>query len=131
MSCMLAITGYKLNIDKLLRFKLVPDTTWVKGEARISSRPNGKKRLTSGAKYLVSDAGFDNFKKQKSDTIKFLKHNKNIITKIMKMKKVDGGTLDFGIEMRDVAAQYDSFCPELIKLAGELGLGIELSQYPK
>ncbi len=38
--------------------------------------------------------------------------------------------LDFGIERRDVAVQCDRLPPELVRLAGSLGLGIELSQYP-
>lgn len=38
--------------------------------------------------------------------------------------------MDFGIARGDVAVQCDYFPPELIRLARELGLGIELSQYP-
>ena len=38
--------------------------------------------------------------------------------------------LDFGIERRDVAVQSDNLSSDLVRLAGSLGLAIELSQYP-
>ena len=43
---------------------------------------------------------------------------------------VETVALDFGIERRDVAVQCDRLPEELIRLAGTLGLGIELSHYP-
>ena len=43
---------------------------------------------------------------------------------------VEGMTLDFGIEWRDVAAQFDHLPPTLVRLAGALGLGLEISHYP-
>ena len=36
---------------------------------------------------------------------------------------------DFGVERRDVAIQCDYLTPELVRLAGLLGLGIEVSLY--
>ena len=47
----------------------------------------------------------------------------------MKIPSVEIATLDFGISQRDVAAQFDYFQPELVRIAGKLGLGLELSQY--
>ena len=42
---------------------------------------------------------------------------------------VEAVDLDFGFERRDVAVQCDRLPPALVRLAGSLGLGIELSQY--
>ena len=66
---------------------------------------------------------------KKKDAIEFLTHNKTQLHQIMSLPGVEGA-LDFGIVWRDVAFQCDYFPPELIRIAGELGLGIELSQYP-
>ena len=50
------------------------------------------------------------------------------------MKEVDLALLDFGINLRidneKVHLQSDRFPSELLKLAGEIGLDIELSIYP-
>ena len=43
---------------------------------------------------------------------------------------VEAAYLDFGIEWRNESVQCDSFPPSLIALAGQIGLGIEISQYP-
>jgi hypothetical protein len=43
---------------------------------------------------------------------------------------VESVVLDLGVERRDTAVQCDGFPEELVRLAGGLGLGLELSQYP-
>jgi hypothetical protein len=43
---------------------------------------------------------------------------------------VESAGLDFGIARRDGAAQFESFPSELLRLAGNLGLDLDLSQYP-
>lgn len=48
----------------------------------------------------------------------------------MSFDGVDGAYLDFGIEWRNVAVQCDFFPADLVKLAREIGLGLELSQSP-
>ena len=109
---------------------MVPDSTWQKGSLRIASKPDGKKYTSTGARYLVSDADFSEFDIQKNEAIEFLRNNKRLLEEAMKLPSVEDASLDFGIERRDVAVQSDYFQPELLKLAGNLGLGIELSQYP-
>jgi len=130
MSCVLRIIGKELKINDLLNIKLETDSYWSKGEPRFSRKPEGEKHLDSGAIYLVSDAEFEEFDIQIKDAIEYLKENKNQIKSILSLPGLDGSSLDFGIVWRDVAVQSDYFPPELIKIAGELGLGIELSQYP-
>ena len=86
--------------------------------------------MHSGAHYCVSEAEFNEFEKQKKDAIKYLNENEEKIESIQKLAGIESVFLDFGIEQRDVFVQSDFFPPELIRLAGKLGLGIELSQYP-
>jgi hypothetical protein len=130
MSCILRASGKKLNIDELLEIDLESDTHWIKGEPILLSKPDFKKCLTSGANYCVSDAEFYEFNIQKEEAIKYLTENKEKIKAIQSLTGLENLSLDFGIEQRDVAVQSDYFPPELIKLSGELNLGIEISQYP-
>jgi hypothetical protein len=130
MSCILRISGTDLSLDELEIIKLVPDSIWQRGTPIISNKPDGKKYASTGARYIVSDADFDEFDIQKNEAIEFLTNNNRIIEEMIKLPSVEYASLDFGIERRDVAVQCDSFQPELLKLAGNLGLGIELSQYP-
>jgi hypothetical protein len=126
MSCILRVAGKDLNLKDLLKINLKPDSTYEKG----SPRRKGSKSSSSGARYVVSEADFDQFEQQKLDAIKFLKRNKDRIQEIMDLNGIDGADLDFGIHRRDVPVQCDNFPSDLIKLAGNLGLGLELSQYP-
>ena len=130
MSCVLRVIGEELNIEELLKIDSNPDTYWKKGEPRLKTKPNEKKHLHSGAHYCVSEAEFNEFEKQKEDVIKYLNENEEKIESIQKLAGIESVFLDFGIEQRDVFVQSDFFPPELIRLAGKLGLGIELSQYP-
>ena len=131
MSCMLRISGVKLDIDRLLsEVPLRPTMSFRKGEPRFSNRPRGKKHSRSGASFAVSDAEFTQFEKQKKDAMAFLKTKGAVIRKMMKWPGLDAGGLDFGVQRRDVLVQCDEFPAELLKLAGGLGLSIELSCYP-
>jgi hypothetical protein len=123
---MLRVAGKDLNLRDLLEISLKPDSTWEKG----SRKSKNTKNASSGARYVVSEAEFDQFEQQKLDAIKFMKRNKDRIQEIMNLHGIDGADLDFGIYRRDVPVQCDNFPPHLVKLAGNLGLGIELSQYP-
>jgi hypothetical protein len=127
---MLRISGVELDVDLLVRSTaLIPEAIHRKGEPRLSTRPNGPKTTTSGASFVVSDAGFDQFKIQKEDAIAFLTTNRQELQRIMSFPGIEGACLDFGIYWRDVPMQCDHFPSELVAIAGELGLGIELSQY--
>lgn len=129
MSCYLRFCGDELDVREIIEtLKLKPSTVWEKGLPRFKSNP---KRLNkhSGFNILVSDSELDNFAKQKIEAIKYLSENKKLLSSIINYKGIDGGGLDFGIEWRNVAVQCDNFLSSLIKLAGQIGLGIELSQY--
>jgi hypothetical protein len=79
----------------------------------------------------VSNASFDNFKKQISDAIQFLIINKTEIQKLTRYKGVEGVELDFATAReRDTFLQEYIFPAELIAIASKLGLEIRLSAYP-
>ena len=129
MSCILRIAGKDLKLKDLLKIELTPDSTWEKGSPKFSRRPDGKKNTTSGARYVVSDAGFDAFEQQKLDALKFLERYKKQIKEILSLPNIEGACLDFGIYWRDVPVQCDNFPSNLVKLAGRLDLELELTQY--
>lgn len=129
---MFRICGTNLDIDALLAdTSLVPEMSYRRGEPKLKTKPDGKKNERSGAAFLVSMADFDDFDTQKNGALIFLKVNRSAVQKIMAWPGVESGGLDFGIWRRDVAVQCDHFPAALLKAAGELGLDIELSQYPK
>jgi hypothetical protein len=130
MSCILRISGTNLNLDELPSIGLFPDTTWEKGKPKYPKKPDGKINSSSGARYVVSEADFDEFEIQKTDAIEYLKVNRKELKELMSVKNIEEASLDFAIERRDVVVQSDFFQPELLRLSGELSIGIMLSQYP-
>jgi hypothetical protein len=79
--------------------------------------------------FNVSEADFGEFKAQIEDAISFL-HLHNADVKLLMGDPGANGVLDFAIEWREVAVQFDSFPATLVREAGNLGLSLELSHYP-
>ncbi|QBB72215.1 hypothetical protein ELE36_18610 [Pseudolysobacter antarcticus] len=87
-------------------------------------------RIENGvAHFYVSEAGFDDLAAQVSGAIEFLRANTAEL-RLMISENGASGVLDFAIEWRDVAVQYDRFPADLVSAAGSLGLALELSHYP-
>jgi hypothetical protein len=132
MSCFLRISGPGFDPDDFSKSCGIPPYRIArKGELKFPSSP----RITSthdvsGCHYEVSDAEFEEFETQIQDAIQFLKSNAAALACIQDRTDIQYAALDFGIELRDVAVQCDYIPPELLFLAGSLGLGIELSHYP-
>lgn len=135
MSCILSIVGKQLDADALIakigfkEYKIAH-----KGVPKFQSKPDGDKLSHSSISVIISKAGFDNLKKQIKDTIKFLEKNQEKLRHIALTKEVQYATLDFGIDLRidrkKVLTQTELLPAALLKLAGNLGLSIELSFYP-
>jgi hypothetical protein len=83
----------------------------------------------SGIQIVTSDAPFDRLDLQIKETISFLKKNRVEVKRLSRMPGIKWFKIDFAIDKRDAFGQFDYFPPELLKLAGDLGLGLELSQY--
>ncbi len=135
MSCILTISGRNFNIDAFIEAsKLKPYKKSYKGQPKIKTKPDGEKLTRSLISIETSNADFDNLNKQIVDTIRYLKGNKDKLAHIAITKGIDHAILDFGIDLRidkkKVLYQSDRFPSQLLKLAGDLGLDIELSVYP-
>ncbi|MGC4034689.1 MAG: hypothetical protein QM764_01920 [Chitinophagaceae bacterium] len=135
MPCNLVILGKNLDIDALIaKSSLRGYSKRYKGQPVFKTKPNGKKSTHSSIRIQTSKSDFDNLEKQISDTIKYLKRHKNKLNIIRQTKEVDLAVLDFGICLRinkkEILTQSDRFPNQLLKLAGDIGLDIELSIYP-
>ena len=96
-----------------------------------ASQPNGRRHEWSSVHVSVSDADFTEFRRQVEESVAFLRGNATQVRLLCEFPGVKGVTLDFGIARRDdVAIQCDHVPAELVRLAGSLGLDIELSHYP-
>ncbi|MBD2098585.1 hypothetical protein H6F90_26295 [Trichocoleus sp. FACHB-591] len=126
MSCMFRATGFDFAVDKFLQQStLIPDSVWHRGEHRLAKRVHEG----SGFSMVASQADMSNPQQQVEDAIAFLKANQVELERLQKFSGVERICLDFGIEDRDVAVQCDYFPPELLRLAGNLNIGIEVTRY--
>src|SRR2546430_12076051 len=71
--------------------------------------------------FEVSTSGFDDFLAQINDAVAFLRSHAADL-KLLLAGQYASGVLDFAIEWRNVAAQFDTFPSELVREAGKLGL---------
>ena len=135
MSCILTISGRNFDIDAFtITSNIRPFRKSYKVQPMFKSKPDSEKLTQSSISIKASKADFDNLKKQIADTIRFLRRNKDKLAHIASTKEIDNAILDFGIYLRidrkKVLTQSDTFPSELLKLAGNLNLDIELSIYP-
>lgn len=129
--CVLRVVGENLNVDALLAsISLEPCHVERKGEPRFE---RSKHIATySGFNVPVSDSPGTDVQGQICDALTFLSENQDELQQVVRFPGVDSVRLDFGINCRlsdEVLAQFDYYPPDLLRLAGEIGLGIEISLY--
>jgi hypothetical protein len=134
MSCVLRAAGPNFNVEEFLATStLVPSNTYRRGEPRLRTRPKGVRNQVSGLNISVSDARWADLPAQVADAERFLRENKQEISRLRSFPGVEGVSLDFPIYQRvgDTAwMQTDRFPASFVSIAGELGLELELSIYP-
>ena len=132
MSCVLRIGGPDFAVDAYLKQStLLPHDVFRKGERR--SKTSSKIHEDSGFTVTASDADFDNLPDQINDTISFLRKHSSELTKLKTFPGVAGMRVDFGFNNRmngeTCVVQVDVFPAELLKLCGEFGIDLMISQY--
>ena len=126
MSCVLRATGSDFNVESFLdESTFAPCNVFLKGELKAKNHA----WETNGLTLDVSAASFNNFIGQIHDAIKFLKENKRELVRLRNFNGLEEMSLDFGVERKNGFLQSSFFPPDLIALAGELGMGLELSIY--
>ena len=129
MSCILRIGGIDLDPDALLAASgLVAYRIDRKGEVgrRKSRGPNTK----SSVHIDVSSADFNNLGGQIKNAMDFLHTNRAQLQIANAFPGVEWATLDFAVDHAD-AVDCKYFNPEFLAVAGNLGVGIEISIYPQ
>ena len=130
MPCVIHFFGDAANVAELERLcPTQPCNVFYKGRPR-STRPSSRLARTSGISVVASDADFDRIELQQAESLEFLKLHH---AKLLAMRAVEGvetASIDFGISMRNVVVQGDSFEPELLGEIASLGIRMILSQYP-
>ena len=137
MAVMLRVGGKDFDVDAYLREHPCETVrVWRKGEAVFpKSQPKGRKNEDSGLNMEVSNAERNDLDGEIEGAISFLEDevNHHEIQDLIGYPGVEGGTLDFGIDLKDLSEyplQSFTFPPNLLSLAGDLGLCLEVSLYP-
>lgn len=124
---MFRVDGLEFDVDRYLMVsRFTPNRVYHKGELRGRS---GDRYNKSGFSVVVSEADGDDLPRQITEATEFLAANKEEIASLSKSISEGGASLDFGVWQR---SEFGYFCylpPELLMLAGSLGVGIELSVY--
>lgn len=130
MSCVLSFIGQDLDVDALDgKSGLGNGRKTYKGQPRFKTQPEGEKMPYSVLSFVVSNAGFDDFNQQVEDVIEYLRTHYQQMTLLAATKGIEFANLSFGVNYQDKFVQSHSLTPELVKLAGELGLSIEVCVY--
>jgi hypothetical protein len=130
MGCLLHFIGHNANVDQLVKLSPVePCTIFERGERR-STRPNSRPPVTSGINLEVSEADFERFEEQLADALVFLRLHLPALKQLRNTSGVEHASLDFGIAMRNVIVQSDSFPAELLALLAQFDCGLVITQFP-
>lgn len=125
--CVLRAAGVDFNLDGFLKSSaLTPCNVYRKGELKGA---RGKRNETSGLTVVVSDASGDDLGRQIEDAKNFLRQHQAEIRRLLNYEGVEGASLDFGVLRKSEFVNYFYFPPDLLRLSGDLALGIELSVY--
>jgi hypothetical protein len=123
--CVLRVSGEKFNADAFLHgSSFTPCKVWHRGDPRPGNRPP---QTTSGFNVAVSDA--EDLPTEVSDAIAFLNRFRADMAALKAQTTATDLVLDFGVPGRDVAAQFDRFPSELVQVAAEFRLSLEMSHY--
>jgi hypothetical protein len=134
--CVLRVSGESFDAEKYLSLSgLTANRVFHAGEPRFTSKPDGKRNQSSGFSVDVSDAPWDSVRGQVEDAVAFLREHEPALTMLRSAPGVEDMRLDFAVDLRidrvHIMAQFDYFPPELVARAGALGLGLEISVYPR
>ncbi len=130
MGCNLSIIGEHLDVDALeTKLGLPGFRKNYKGVPRYRTNPEKEELPYSYMSTAISDAGFDDLEQQVKDVISYLMQHFDTLKLVSGVKEVQYFNLDFGVDYADKFYQSMYMPPKLVRLAGELGMSIEVSLY--
>jgi hypothetical protein len=131
MSCVLRAKGTNFAVDEFLsKSTLKPVVVFRRGQSQYPNSAPHRIPNASGFHAVASEADFSQLQVQIGDAVQFLEQNHAELARLIALPEVERVSLDFGIEERDVAAQSECFPPNLLRIAGNLGIWLEFTLYP-
>lgn len=130
MSCVLRARGADFAVDEFLSATTLKPIVVARRGQPLYPNSGGRIPDASGFYAVASEADFSKLQGQIADAVQFLEQNQGELARLVAFPRVDRVSLDFGIEERDVAAQKECFPPNLLGLAGNLGVWLEFTLYP-
>jgi hypothetical protein len=129
MACVLRASGCHFEPDEFLKGStLHAIKVWRKGEPRKSGRGI---RDCSGMNIAVSGSDLADFRQQMLEATGFLQSHRSELLRLVAFPGIEEAGIDFATSWKsDVVTQTDYLPPDLIRVAGEIGLAIEISHYP-
>ena len=122
----LRVSNAAFDVDAFLAdCPWTPSAVFRRGDVGI----RGRVAKASGFNLSIGRAGFDDFAGQQAEAIAFLTREAAEVRRLVETVGEDEVVLDFGIERREVAGQFDRFSAGLVRVAGVCGLALELSHY--
>jgi len=120
--CVLRVSGEQFDVDEFMRdSNLSPYQIFHKGERRF---PESSRNKTC----------WDDLPGQSDDALSFLRRFPDELERLVGFPNVEDVRLDFPYELRigrlGIVGQCDYLPSTLLREAGNLGIGIELSLYP-
>jgi hypothetical protein len=134
MTCSLSARGKDFDVETFLARTRLPFKDahfWIRKTPIYNTK---RRHHDSGFSEWVSRDKWDNLRSAVAEVLKFLKVNRKELLKLKHTKGVKDLMLDFAFDSRlgtkNVAMQGEYLPAELLRLAGELDIGIGLSIYP-
>ena len=122
----LRASGDRFDPNRFLeQSTLKPCNVFMKGERRSETSVWN----SSGITVPTIDAEIENLPKQIQDSIDFLKLHRDELKHLKQFEGIDDMRIDFGVERKTVFAQSHFLPADLVTLAGEIGIGLEISVY--
>lgn len=130
--CVFHVTSFSQSFSEFLKSSSLPIYQSHEKED-VALRTKRTFHIEYGFSCHVSKREWVDFAGQIDDAYKFLVQYEEELRILINTIEVTYMTLDFPIECRhseEVFAQCDYMPPKFLQLAGDLGIGIELSYYP-
>lgn len=130
MACVIHFAGDSVDIEELQRLSPKLACSVFQKGLPLSNRPGARPARTSGLSLVVSEADFDLLEEQQKEALEFLQEHRSALLVMRQAPGIELASIDFGISMRNVIVQSDSFEPQLLTALADLKLRLVLSQYP-
>ena len=137
--CVLRAGGKAFDVDAFMKKTSLPvSRSYRRGEVRVPQRKGGRqKNRDSGLTVGVSDASWSRLAIQVRDAEQFLVTYSKELARLARCPGLEYLVLDFPLYLRIgkrirgsvIAVQSDLFPASLVRAAGKLGIGLELSMY--